>query len=967
MLSDVLSAKFPPHAPTASAQLDDIIAADEKLRDFVKLHRDFFGWVVEGSPFLAGLMRRYPDMLLALQSQPPEDVLTALIDNFFNALADNKQIDEADFMAELRDMRNRFALIVGLADLANIWDVPTVTHWLTRLADIAVSSALDFCLHQAVVAGKLQQFSHDGLVVLALGKHGGEELNYSSDIDFVVYYTPDALPLAAAVDERHFYVQIVQKLAAILQTRTADGFVFRVDLRLRPDPGATPVAISLAAALAYYEMMGQNWERAVYIKARPIAGDLAAGAAFLKELTPYIWRRYYDFAAIEDVHSMKRQIHATRGFAKATTRGHNLKLGRGGIREIEFFVQTQQLIAGGRDTDLRGRSTTNMLAMLAQKNWISQETADGLTQSYNWLRRMEHRLQMRLDEQTQTLPDDEARFAAFTQFANYATPEDFSTDLLAHLHYVSGEYAKLFEQSDSLSGAAGNLVFTGVDDDPDTLETIANMGFKRPRDMLRIIRDWHGGRLRATRSVRARETLTRLMPILLSALANTPDPDDSFIRFDKFLNALPTGVQLFAMFQSQPHILRLLVDIVSVTPRLAIWLSRYAHLLDTLIHSNDVEAVDKIIKTAPEDDFETVLDKVRLHIHEGQFRVGVDVLADPIMATMAGARFTALAEQAISTIWPAVVADMQAQFGQPPEASLLIIGMGKLGSGEMALQSDLDLIFICDSPDFDAPSDGRKAISADIWFARAVRRLLSGLTVATAEGALYNVDTRLRPSGNAGALVTKLSGFIEYQKNHAWLWEHMALTCARIIGGGIGNKTNGAPLDGLAQKTQMQIQTQIKEIICHPRQAQDILAGVADMRTRLRKHQPQNGPFDIRRGAGGLVDLEFFVQALQIAHAPKNEKLLNVAPLSEKLTQLRDGDIVPMELYEKLSAAATTYLTLRQVASLSLEDSEKSPNPAVRGLFLRATHQPDWRQLEETLAHHRQIIAQAHDTIKKYI
>ena len=412
-----------------------------------------------------------------------------------------EQVQDRDrAIATLRHARNRAALAIALADLADLWDVETVTDYLTRLADLAVRCGLDYLLREAADDGRLKEFSRDGLVVLALGKHGGQELNYSSDIDFVIYYTANALPLVDGQDARKFYIKLVQDLTALLQNVTADGFVFRVDLRLRPDPGATPVTITVDAALSYYESMGQNWERAVYIKARPIAGDMAAGAKFLADLQPYIWRRYFDFAAIEDVHSMKRQMHAVRGHAEIAAEGHNLKLGRGGIREIEFFVQTQQLIAGGRDPDLRGHRTVEMLHMLAQKQWIDTATAEKLTASYYYLRRMEHRLQMRLDEQTQTLPKDDAGFAGFARFAGYERAQDFAAELTSHLSGVTGEYARLFEQAESLSGDAGNLVFTGGEDDPETLETLSNMGFKRPADISAIIRGWHAGRMAATRS-----------------------------------------------------------------------------------------------------------------------------------------------------------------------------------------------------------------------------------------------------------------------------------------------------------------------------------------------------------------------------------------------------------------------------------------------------------------------------------
>jgi len=936
--------KLPPHRPRDAAQaallLQDIEAIDV-LAALVHAHKDFFAWLVEGSPFLARLIKRYPDTLTVLSGKPPEDYLADL----YTALrADMEQVQDRDHaIATLRHARNRAALAIALADLADLWDVETVTDYLTRLADLAVRCGLDYLLREAAGDGRLKEFSRDGLVVLALGKHGGQELNYSSDIDFVIYYTANALPLVDGQDARKFHIKLVQDLTALLQNVTADGFVFRVDLRLRPDPGATPVTITVDAALSYYESMGQNWERAVYIKARPIAGDMAAGAKFLADLQPYIWRRYFDFAAIEDVHSMKRQMHAVRGHAEIAAEGHNLKLGRGGIREIEFFVQTQQLIAGGRDPDLRGHRTVEMLHMLAQKQWIDTATAEKLTASYYYLRRMEHRLQMRLDEQTQTLPKDDAGFAGFARFAGYERAQDFAAELISHLSGVTDEYARLFQQAESLSGDAGNLVFTGGEDDPETLETLSDMGFKRPADISAIIRGWHAGRMAATRSERAREILTRLQPVLLAKLAQARAPDDGFLRFDQFLTALPAGVQIFSLFQSNPHVLNLLVDIINTAPRLAALLSANAKLVDALVPGHIAEDVPE--KFA---DFESAMDGLRRHVREAQFRVGTRSLADPVMATHHGEDYSRLAETAITTMYHAALADIERQYGRIEGGDMAVVGLGKLGSGEMTLQSDLDLILICDCPDFAALSDGAKPLDADRWFARAARRLMSGLSAPTSEGDLFEVDTRLRPSGNAGPLVTKLSSFVDYQAHQAWNWEHMALTRGRVLAAG----------DALREK----VEVAIKSVLTAPRDGAKLADDAQDMRARLRRHQPQAGPFDIRRGDGGLVDVEFIAQCLQLAYGATHPHLAASMPLLQLLTALRDVDCLDEKAHEGLQAAAACFLSLRQIASLCLEDNEENPAPAIAALLLEALNEPDMSRLGQSIAAHRAYVAACFET-----
>jgi glutamate-ammonia-ligase adenylyltransferase len=931
--------KLPPFQPLDAPHADLLLQdarAQEALTPLIKAHENFFAWLVEGSPFLARLMRRYPEVMLALQDSAPEDYLDTLYTRLDDEMAAASDKDAA--MALLRHARNRAALTIAVADLADAWDVETVTRYLTRLADVAVRCGLDFLLRAAVAEARLTAFSRDGLVVLALGKHGGEELNYSSDIDFVIYYTPDALPLAEGQDRRKFHIKLVQDLTALLQNPTADGFVFRVDLRLRPDPGATPVTISVDAALGYYESMGQNWERAVYIKARPIAGDLKAGQKFIDDLQPYIWRRYFDFAAIEDVHSMKRQMHAVRGHAEIVAQGHNLKLGRGGIREIEFFVQTQQLIAGGRDPDLRGHRTVEMLAMLAAKDWISHETADKLTASYYYLRRMEHRLQMRLDEQTQTLPKDDAAFAGFACFAGYDSAAAFSADFIGHLTGVTAEYGQLFEQAESLSGEAGNLVFTGGEDDPETLETLSNMGFRRPADISGIIRGWHAGRMAATRSARAREILTRLQPVILNKLAEARAPDDGFIRFDQFLSALPAGVQIFSLFQSNPHVLNLLIDIINSAPRLAALLSGNAGLVDALVPGHVPQELPVAF-----DGFEAAMDGLRRYVHEAQFRVGTKTLADPTMAISYGDAYSRLAETAIGTIYDAAMADIERQYGRLPEGEMVVLGLGKLGSGEMTLQSDLDLILICDCPDFSALSDGDKPLDADRWFARAARRLTSGLSAPSAEGELYEVDTRLRPSGNAGPLVTKFTSFVDYQLNQAWNWEHMALTRGRVLAGG----------DKLRQK----VEAAIGDILSAPRDMAKLAQDAEDMRQRLRTHQPQAGPFDIRRGDGGLVDVEFIAQSLQLAHGAQHDGLLVPQPLPQILSALKSADCLERDAHDGLQAAAACFLSLRQIASLCLEDDETAPPAAIAGLLLEALNEPDMSRLSHVIEQHRAHVA----------
>ncbi|HSR55629.1 MAG TPA: glutamine-synthetase adenylyltransferase, partial [Alphaproteobacteria bacterium] len=493
-----------------------------------------------------------------------------------------------DLTRRLRIARRRAALAIAIADITGHWRLEQVTGALSRFADESVTAALRALLREAVRNGELEVTDPEapdreaGLFILGLGKLGAHELNYSSDIDLIAFYDTRRLKYTGRQDPPRFYVRVVRDLVNMLESRTRDGYVFRTDLRLRPDPSSTPLAVSVMAAEAYYESTGQNWERAALIKARVIAGDHEAGRAFLKHLEPFLWRKNLDFAAIEDIHSIKRQINAHRGGAEITVAGHNLKLGRGGIREIEFFAQTQQLIWGGRIPALRSRGTVETLKALAAEGQASEEAVNELIAAYTYLRRAEHRLQMIDDRQTHSLPEDSDDIAAFARFLGYEDRESFSKDLIAHLSCVEHHYAHLFEESAPLSGP-GNLVFTGGEDDPDTLETLAGMGFNDGPAISERIRSWHRGRYRATRSARARELLTELVPALLDALAKTPNPDAAFRNFDTFLSNLPAGVQLFSLLLANPGVLTLAADIMGSGPKLAAHLAANPSLFDGVL------------------------------------------------------------------------------------------------------------------------------------------------------------------------------------------------------------------------------------------------------------------------------------------------------------------------------------------------------------------------------------------------
>src|SRR5271169_7247745 len=515
--------------------------------------RDMLLGLADHSPYLWALVKEDPARLIRLLRRPPGESLDAIV----RALAERRDEDEAELMRALRRAKRESALLVALADIGGVWDLVQATEALTRFADAAVGAALAFLLRRHARAGllKLDPDARDpqsgsGVVVLALGKHGARELNYSSDVDLIVLYDQAAASIPPGAEPGPLFERVTKALARLLQERTSDGYVLRVDLRLRPDPASTPVALSTLSAYSYYATVGQNWERAALIKARPAAGDLRLGERFLADLAPFIWRKYFDYAAIADIHAMKRQIHAVRGHEVVVVPGHDIKLGRGGIREIEFFVQTQQLIFGGRRPQMRGARTLDTLERLHADKWVSTDAVEELSEAYTYLRRIEHRLQMVADEQTQRLPFEAEPLARFAKFCGYARPDSFMKDVTHHLTRVEHHYARLFEDAPELSAASGNLVFTGVADDPETLATLRALGFQRPEAAAETVRGWHFGRRAAVSSPRAREVLTELTPALLEAFAGSGDPDAALAAFDEALARMPAAAELLSILRS---------------------------------------------------------------------------------------------------------------------------------------------------------------------------------------------------------------------------------------------------------------------------------------------------------------------------------------------------------------------------------------------------------------------------------
>lgn len=941
-------------AKAALSVLKDMAKGHDKVASLLASETPFKTFVVSAfalSPFLRDTGGSRPAILEELLSTDLSTFLTERVRRARDAwkpIGSGAVLPDTEIMARLRRAKRELAFAVALADLSRHFDGRETTRWLSEFAGVAVSATIDHLLLSAHEGGKLvvKDVAHpsagSGVVVLGMGKLGAFELNYSSDIDLVVFYDPQAGIIVDRDDASETFGRLLRRLIRILQERTGDGYVFRTDLRLRPDPGSTPLAIPVEAAMLYYEGRGQNWERAAFIKARPVAGDIEAGEYFLRELVPFVFRKYLDYAAIADIHSIKRQIHAHKGHGEIAVKGHNIKLGRGGIREIEFFVQTQQLIAGGRIPELRQRATEPMLRALVKAGWIDETTADELVDAYWFLRDVEHRIQMVRDEQTHVLPETEAELKRIAYMLGFEDTAAFSKALSRVLKTVERRYAQLFEQEAKLSTETGNLVFTGQRDDPDTLETLRKLGFQRPSDISHTIRTWHYGRYRATQSVEARERLTELTPELLRVFGESRRADEALLRFDNFISGLPAGIQLFSLLGNNPGLLSLIVNVMSSAPRLAEIIAARPHVFDGMLDPGLLAELPTRDYLAPRianfvggaRHYEEVLDRLRIIAAEQRFLIGIRLLTGAISGAQAGRAFTDLADLIIAAAVKAVQDEVRSAHGDFPGGRIAVVGMGKLGSHELTAGSDVDLILLYDYDEAATESDGAKPLDPSRYFTRVTQRLIAALSAPTAEGILYEVDMRLRPSGNKGPVATRINAFAKYQREEAWTWEHLALTRARCICG-------DDKLIGEANAI-------FAEILGRKRDVAKVSADVISMREMIDSEKPPSDIWDFKLIPGGLVDIEFITQYLALVAPAKG-----VAPLpagtntGDALKLLGSALINPNDL-DVAVEALHLFTELSQIVRLCIE-GEFEPKDAPAGLIdlvCRAGDYPDLKTLE---------------------
>ncbi|WP_430448965.1 glutamine-synthetase adenylyltransferase [Rhodophyticola sp.] len=791
------------------------------------------------SPYLARLMAQESAWLAAALAGTPEAAQEQI-------LAATSALEGPALGRDLRQQKRRAALLTALADLGGIWSLEEVTGALTDFADAAVQAALVAHVGAEIRRGKLPGMTEDdaasgaGMVALAMGKMGAGELNYSSDIDLICLFDETRFDPADEMEARAGFIRATRRMAATLSENTAEGYVFRTDLRLRPDASVTPVCISMAAAERYYEAEGRSWERGAYIKARAAAGDIAAGKRFLKVLVPFVWRKHLDFAAIQDTHEMRQRIRSHKGLhGPITLDGHNMKLGAGGIREIEFFAQTRQLVAGGRDPELRARETVPALAALAAKGWIEAPVAEALSGHYRHHREVEHRLQMIADAQTHDLPNSPDGFDRLARFCGQGDTAAFQAGLKARLEAVDRLTEPFF--------APGPAAVAEV-----SLSDTAR----------EIVDRWPG--YPALRSTRGQEIFAQLKPDLLARFQRAARPDEALGNFDGFLRGLPAGVQLFSLFKANPPLVDLLVDICATAPALAQYLSRNSGVLDAVLGGSFFEPWPKSevlaagLSTHLDGlDYEAQLDAARRWQKEWHFRIGVHHLRGLITAEDAGAQYSALADAVVAGLWPAVCADLATRHGPAPGRGGAVLAMGSLGAGRLSAGSDLDLIVIYDAGGVEI-TEGRRPLDPRAWFAKATKALVTALSAPTAAGKLYEVDMRLRPSGRQGPVATGLEAFRQYQMEEAWTWEHMALTRARPVAGDASLLAD--------------IEAVRLDVLARAPAPDRLLADTREMRSRLQAAGRVGSTWAVKDGPGGSQDIELLAQAAALrAGAPARD------------------------------------------------------------------------------------------------
>ena len=946
---------LPIASPQQTALLDDLTAWAASLDgiDTAPFTASEIAHMVLHTRHIERLARLHADMVIPILSGNGAALFAAAQSEFIDGFATT----DADMMRSIRILRQKSALIVALGDIARLTPVDQQMRWLSTAAETALQGTVRYLFWEAgkrdLVPPLRQDLVGCGWTILALGKLGASELNYSSDVDLIILHDPATTPLRNPDNAQQFYVEMTRKLVRLLADNTRDGIGWRVDLRLRPDPGATAVSIQREAALIYYESIARTWERVAFIRARPVGGDLDLGYDFLQEIQPFIWRKTLDYTVFDDMKSMLRRPGQAGGWA-----GYNLKNGDNAIRKIEFFTHILQLVAGGRQTENRHIETVPALTALAEFEWIDMVQRDQLIDLYHWLRQAEHRLQMLADAQTHSLPRGAEELDHFARFLGWQDAEPFLDQLAANLGAIAAHTThRLFDgDSDTAPHQQDGHDRPMLDDEYQLEQWLETHGFDRPTDIVATISSWLAGRIAATRGERARHLLNTLLPDMLVTLAKAESPDETFNALVQFIENLPASVQIFSLLDHNRQLTQLLCDMLVLSPRMANYLRYNPALFDLVLFSEfftplpDSGVLEAELRAATEGmSVEETLATIQRQAWEWRFRAEVLVLSRLCDHRLLGASLSAIADAVVAVTLDLARSDMERRHGNI-EGEIAILGLGRVGVGRLTAQSDLDLVAIYDAPDT-AVSDGTRTLGAHAYFTRLIQTFISWMSVTGRTGVFYEIDMRLRPDGDKSSVAVPLARFRDYYAGEAWIWEYMALAKARILTPHTGKLAATLAAIPVAAITSLTDGGAIN-IAAH------------DMRTRLRKSYGNAHACELRRQPGGLAELDLLIQSLRLHHAALFTS--TGQSQADTIDRLRDADLLDAETASSLLHASNLFHQMHHYLRLCFGTAAAAGRDlpeSVAQFILASLDYPDWAQLEAELQANRDQVTLLFDQL----
>ncbi|MDY6890500.1 MAG: bifunctional [glutamate--ammonia ligase]-adenylyl-L-tyrosine phosphorylase/[glutamate--ammonia-ligase] adenylyltransferase [Pseudomonadota bacterium] len=883
-----------------------------------------------GSDFVAEQLQRHPEWLAELlaagELERPYDegeyakrlqALLAPID------------DEKTLQRQLRLFRNREMIRLIWRDLNRCSEMRRTTRELSWLADACIDRTLAWLYPWACQRWGVPHSRPDAngqrhpqrMVVLGMGKLGAHELNLSSDIDLIFTFPAggETDGQRKRLDNQEFFIRLGQKLIQALDNQTLDGFVFRVDMRLRPFGSAGPLACSFAAMENYYQDQGREWERYALIKARVVAGDRAAGEELIELLRPFVYRKYIDFSAFESLRDMKTMINRE---VRRKGLSNNVKLGAGGIREVEFIAQAFQLIRGGRDPELRQRALLDILPLLPEKVGMPASAVTELIEAYTFLRNVEHGIQAIADQQTQELPQDEVGRERLAFAQGFASWDELARALQHYRSNVSRHFADVVAPTEEEPAQPDDLradwlaLWQGVMDDASALDFLAGQGYQAPERALKAVQELKGLRTVQLLQTVALERLEAVLPALLERAGQCANPETTLERVLRLIQAILRRSAYLVLLNENPGALNQLVQLCSASGWFAEQLSKQPGLLDELIDPStlysppDLNALrtelQQQLLRIPEDDIEQLMETLRYFKHAHMLRVAASDITGVLPLMRVSDYLTWLAEAVLEAVLEIAWRNLTGKHGVPCkrpgvpcDPDFIIVGYGKVGGIELSYGSDLDLVFLHDA-DNNLETDGEKPITNSVFFNRLGQRIIHILNTFTPSGILYEVDMRLRPSGNSGLLVSSLHAFREYQLKEAWTWEHQALVRARVVA--------GSPALG------ERFRAVRREVLGQPRDEAKLKAAVVEMREKMRSHlgskpgeHDKTAQFDLKQDRGGIVDIEFLVQYLVLRYAAELPALLRWTDNIRILASIEAEGLLASDEVELLREAYKAY------------------------------------------------------------